>query len=107
MGNEQNNKSDHDLLIELNTRVGDLIKTIERIDGGMAKDIGGLREGKVDVGVFATHTSTDRKEHEGFEKNIEKLFDKTDTQGRLLWIGIGILATLQFISPFVTKYFIK
>ncbi len=87
-------QSDHDLLIQLNTRVGDLIRTIERMDSNMAKDIGGLRDGKLDKTEFVNHITADGKEHESFQKEIDKTTAKLELQGRYIWIGIGIMIAL-------------
>jgi hypothetical protein len=110
---EENQKNDHDLLITLNVRVQDLIDTIKAMDGTLSRDIGGLKEGKLDRAEYTAHCANDQKDFEIQEKEIGLVwskFDKHEAQlnnlNKYLWLGVGALAVIQFITPFIiSKYF--
>jgi len=100
-----NQTNDHDLLITLNVRVQDLIDTIKQMDGTLSREIGGLKEGKLDKSIYTAHCSEDAKD---FQYTKEKLTEHDkDIKGltRYLWLGMGALAAIQFAMPFITKYF--
>ena len=107
---EDKQQNDHDLLITLNVRVQDLIDTIKQMDGTLTRDIGGLKEGKLDKSEFSAHCADDKKDFTYIEKEFGTLWKKHDTHdseiktlSRFLWIGIGALAVIQFIMPFIIK----
>jgi len=106
-------RNDRDLLISLNVRVQDLIETIKNMDGMLSRDIGGLKEGKLDKSIYASHCAEDAKDFEYIKKEFETVWKKHDEHAsdikslnRYLWLGVGALAVIQFITPFIiTKYF--
>jgi hypothetical protein len=106
MADDNKQSSDHDLLITLNVRVQDLIETIKSMDGTISRDIGGLKEGKLDKSIYTAHCSEDAKD---FQYTKEKLEEHDRELKRLSWlmgIGIGVIAVIQFITPFILKKFI-
>ena len=113
MAEEQKQTSDHDLLITLNVRVQDLIDTIKQMDGTISRDIGGLQEGKLDKTIYSAHCAEEAKNIEITNKEFTAVWKKNDEHttdiknlNKYLWLGMGALAVVQFIAPFIiTKYF--
>lgn len=110
---EKNQTSDHDLLITLNVRVQDLIETIKQMDGTISRDIGGLKEGKLDKSIFSAHCAEDEKDFTYIKTEFSTVWKKHDEHStdikRLSWfmaVGIGAIAVIQFITPFIIKKFI-
>lgn len=105
---EENNKSnDHDLLITLNVRVQDLIDTIKAMDGTLSREIGGLKEGKLDKSIYSAHCAEDEKDFAYTkEKLLEHGKDIKDLY-KYMWIGVGVIAALQFIAPFIIDNIFK
>lgn len=106
--------NDHDLLITLNVRVQDLIDTIKKMDGVIARDLGGLKEGKLDKTIFSTYCANHEKDSQVVDKEIKTIWQKHDEHSkdikRLNWIiavGIGILSMLQFIAPFAINNYLN
>jgi hypothetical protein len=102
--------SDHDLLITLNVRVQDLIDTIKQMDGTISRDIGGLKEGKLDKSIFTAHCAGETKTIEGINKEFGVVWKKHDEHSadikRLTWlmgIGVGIVSLIQVLLPFIFK----
>jgi hypothetical protein len=109
---EEQKQTDHDLLITLNVRVQDLIETIKNMDGTLSRDIGGLKEGKLDKSIYSSHCAEDSKDFEYVKKEFETVWKKydvheSDIKGlyKYLWIGVGIIAAVQFTVPFLIKKF--
>jgi len=107
-------QNDHDLLITLNVRVQDLIDTIKLMDGTLSRDIGGLKEGKLDKSIYAAHCAEDEKDFEYIKKEFGSVWKKHDEHSadikRLNWViavGIGILSVLQFVAPFAINNYLK
>jgi hypothetical protein len=106
-------RQDRDLLIRLNTRVEDLIASLEKKDNLLAQDIGGLKAGKLDKDIYTAHCTEDEKDLENTNKEITAVWKVTDEHtadikslNRYLWLGMGALAVIQFIMPFIiSKYF--
>ena len=106
-------RQDRDLLIRLNTRVEDLITSLEKKDNLLAQDIGGLKTGKLDKDIYTAHCKEDEKDLENTRKEIDdfrKIADEHSADikslNKYLWVGMGALAVIQFISPFIiSKYF--
>jgi len=115
MENEVNTKTgfdrqDRDLLIRLNTRVEDLIISLEKKDHILAQDIGGLKEGKVDKTEFSIHCTGDSKDFSTIQEQFKSVWTKTDVNTadikviyRYLFIGVGAIAAIQFIAPYLLK----
>lgn len=106
-------RQDRDLLIRLNTRVEDLITSLDKKDHLLAQDIGGLKEGKLDKDLFMSHCTEDKKDLEVTKDNFKAVWLKSDEHttdikslNKYLWIGIGILTAIQFIYPFVLKKYV-
>ena len=106
-------RQDRDLLVELNTRVKDLILSIKEKDGKIDQAIGGLQQGKVDKEIFSTHCANDVKDFETQEREIETIWKKFDVHessisllNKYMWIGFGAVGVIQFLAPFIiSKYF--
>ena len=105
-------RQDRDLLVELNTRMKDLVLSIKEKDGKIDQAIGSLQQGKVDKEIFSTHCANDAKDFEIQEKEIETIWKKFDVHesslnnlNKYLWLGMGALAAIQFAMPFISKYF--
>ena len=98
-------RQDRDLLIRLNTRVEDLITSLEKKDNILAQDIGGLKEGKLDKSIYAAHCKEDEKEFESLWKKSDEHGGDVKALYKYLWLGMGALAVIQFISPFlISRY---
>jgi hypothetical protein len=114
MAEEQKQTSDHDLLITLNVRVQDLIETIKSMDSTLSRDIGGLKEGKLDKSIYSAHCAEDEKDFEYIKKEFETVWKKHDTHendikslNRFFWGAMGIIAAIQFAMPFIVKLIYK
>ena len=107
------NLTDHDLLITLNVRVSDLIATIKDLKDTANRDIGALKEGKVDKEAFSAHCMSDSKDIESVKKELTTVWAKYDVHtanitvlNKYLWIGMGALSILQVVVPIIlAKYF--
>ena len=97
-------RQDRDLLVRLNTRVEDLIVTIQKMDSNIAKDVGGLRDGKADKAELATHIANDEKDWIRVDKKIGDQEQDIKTLNKYLWIGMGIMIAVQFAVPLIFKY---
>ena len=102
----QTSASDHDLLIRIDTKVDVLQSTLQETRTALSARIDRLAQEK------AGYSDLDplRKAIERFQSDFgskankgdfDDLVDKVDATRRMLWIGVGILGTLQFIAPFV------
>ena len=107
-------RQDRDLLIRLNTRVEDLISSLEKKDNLLAQDIGGLKQGKLDKEVYSAHCKEDEKELANTKEQIRSVWAKSDEHTtdikRLSWlmgIGVGVIAVIQFITPFIISRYFK
>jgi hypothetical protein len=107
---EPTQQNDHDLLITLNVRVQDLIDTIKLMDGTLSRDIGGLKEGKLDKSIFTAHCAEEIKTMEGVSKEFVSVWKKHDEHSseikRLTWfmgMGVGIISLIQVLLPFIFK----
>ena len=106
-------RQDRDLLIRLNTRVEDLIASLEKKDNVLAQDIGGLKTGKLDSNIYTAHCTEDEKNLEVTNKEFDAVWKRIDENtedikslNKYLWLGMGALAVIQFIMPFIiSKYF--
>jgi hypothetical protein len=99
-------RQDRDLLIRLNTRVEDLITSLEKKDNILAQDIGGLKAGKLDKDIYTAHCKEDEKELENTKRVQDEHSVDIKNLNKYLWIGMGALAVIQFLMPFViNKYF--
>jgi len=104
-------RKDRDLLIELNTRVTDLIKVIEKMDTNILKDIGGLRDSKAEkTALLSCETNHDKdilrmttefnKVWVGVNENEKAI----KTHDGYIKFGLGALAILQFLIPLGMKF---
>jgi DNA-binding FadR family transcriptional regulator len=104
----QNNTaaSDHDLLIRIDTKVDVLQSTVQETRTALSARIDRLAQEK------AGYSDLDplRKAIERFQEDVtgkinkadfDDLLHKVDGTRRLLYIGVGVLLTLQFLAPFV------
>ena len=105
--------SDHDLLIRIDTKVDLLQSTVQETRTALSARIDRLAQEK------AGYNDLDplRNALEKLQRDTENLcevdstkvnkaefdtwLEKVDGTRRLVWIGIGILATLQFLVPFL------
>jgi hypothetical protein len=94
-------RQDRDLLIRLNTRVEDLIQSLAKKDDILAKDIGGLQQGKVDKSEMATHCANDAKDFQRLDEITDEHERKIESLTKYLWVGVGAIAVLQFLAPFI------
>ena len=94
-------REERDILIRLNTRVEDLITSLAKKDDILAKDIGGLQQGKVDKSEMATHCANDAKDFERLDEITDEHEKKIDSLNKYLWVGVGALAVLQFLAPYI------
>ena len=91
----------------------DLIASLEKKDNLLAQDIGGLKEGKLDKDIYTAHCAEDEKDLQATHKEIASIWKRSDEHAtdiknlnRYLWLGVGALAVIQFITPIVvSKYF--
>jgi len=100
------NASDHDLLIRIDTKVDVLQVTVQETRTALSARIDRLAQDKANyTDLDPLRTSIQRQQSEIEGKADKKLFEasieKADGTRRLVYIGIGIAATLQFIAPFV------
>ena len=100
-------RQDRDLLIRLNTRVEDLIVSLEKKDNLLAQDIGGLKQGKLDKSEFTTHCANDTKDFERIDKSVRSQERDIKNLNRYLWFGLGVVAVIQFLAPFIMDKFFK
>ena len=91
-------KTDHDILIRLDQKVQDGFLTLnsemKMLRDGTHQKITDLEVGKLERSVFISYkTDTD--------KLIDALFKSDDKLKRLVYIGVGVLATIQFVMIIV------
>ncbi len=97
-------KSDHDLLIRLDENVRNL-----------RTEVGGLRENvvgrvntvellKVDKTTFEDYKAENDKALDEVKKMAKETSEKQDRQSMYIYIGIGIILTLQFVAMILSSY---
>ena len=55
--------------------------------------------------LMKAHVESCRDAQKRSEKMFSKLFDTVKELQKVIWIGLGVLATLQFMIPMI-KYFV-
>lgn len=88
--------NDHDILIRVETKLESLTDEVRLMRDGTKEQI---------TTLFAT--KLDKKTYEAESKNTSDAIEKHDRQiGRLTWlvyIGVGIILTLQFVALIVNS----
>lgn len=83
----ENNKSDHDILIRVETKLEGLTEEVRRSNDGLKDQISELKVTKVDKDAFDDLAAT-----------VEKHDKLLGRYGWLIAVGVGIILTLQFIT---------
>lgn len=95
--NPNTNSSDHDLLVRLDTKMDVLQSTVQETRTALSARIDRLAQEKASYGDL----DLVRKTVEDYQRKNEKLEEQVDGTRRMIWIGAGVLSTLQFLAPFV------
>lgn len=120
--------NDHDLLIRVDTKLGTLLGEFQLMRDSTNTRLTSVEKDKLDVATFNEFKVENSKEFNRFELEINKKFLEKDQQNektfielraanaaqnvkiekliRYLYIGLGIVGTLQFLAPFLIKQFI-
>lgn len=99
---------DHDLLIRVDTRLETLIKEVQLMRDGTKEQIRNLEVNKLDINTFSTYISSKEKSDSEARRDWEEANKKiTESIGlheqklaehtRLIYIGFGIVITIQFV----------
>jgi hypothetical protein len=98
--------SDHDLLIRIDTKVDVLQSTLHETRTALSARIERLAQEKAgyadldplrkSIEALQSVATAKAEKHE-----FDALVSTVDSTRRIVWIGIGVLATLQFLAPFV------
>lgn len=116
------NSTDHDLLIRVDTKLGTLIQEVQLMRDTTNQRLTNVENNKVDVSEFhefkAEIVAQVLKLDTDFKKTLlerdkinmdanKELSDKIDKLKTILYIGVGIVATLQFVIPIVIANILK
>lgn len=94
---------DHDLLIRLDENIRGMAAEIKLLRDGTFDRIGQLEKNKLDADAFNSFkTENDKAISALFEKANEQS-KKSDKQSYILYTGVGIVVTLQFIGLLVAS----
>ena len=112
-------KNDHDLLIRVDTKLGTLIQEFQLLRDDTTRRLGNVEQNKVDKSEFndfrVNMTNEINKADLNFNKTMlerdkhnEGLFKSQDERisriERNMYIGIGILMSMQVGVPLIIKY---
>ena len=97
--------TDHDLLIRLDTKVDNITTELVMMRDSTTARVTELNANKLDVAAFKLFVS--RYEEESKKTDGRDI----DYEGRLrrlemrVWIAVGIIMTIQFLTPIMLRYF--
>lgn len=101
------NTTDHDLLIRLDTKVDNITTEMVMMRDNVTIRISELNSNKLDISIFKQFL-------ERYERESRDTGNKDgDYEARLrrievrMYIGMGVLLALQFLSPIVIKYVLE
>lgn len=97
----QNN--DHDLLIRLDENVRGITAEIKLLRDGTFDRINILEKGKLEIQSFTDFKVENDKAIKALFGITDGLAKKQDKQAYFIYIGIGIVITLQFIGVLVAS----
>lgn len=95
--------NDHDLLIRLDENMRNLASEVKMIRDGTFARITDVEKNKLDVSQFASYKEENEKSIKALFGITEKQSDKIAKQSYFVYIGIGIVITLQFIAIIVAS----
>lgn len=99
--------TDHDLLIRLDTKVDNITTEMVMMRDSITIRVSELSSSKLDISIFKQFL--ERYERESRDTGTKD----GDYEARLrrievrMYIGMGVLLTLQFLSPIVIKYILN
>ncbi len=96
--------SDHDLLIRIDTKVDVLQSTLQETRTALSARIDRLAQEKASYAdldplrkaIEALQSASSEKAE---KHDLNSLVSTVDSTRRIVWIGIGVLVTLQFLAP--------
>lgn len=112
-------KNDHDLLIRVDTKLGTLIQEVQLLRDDSTRRLSSVEQNKLDksefnefkLSIFAEVNKSDlnfNKELLERDKRHDEVFKSQDQRitriERNMYIGIGILMSLQVGVPLILKY---
>jgi hypothetical protein len=100
------NATDHDILIEIRTRLDVLQSSVRENNAAVAMRLDQLQNDKAsskDLDPLRTSIERQQKdiESKADKAAFQTLVEVTDGTRRLVYIGLGILIALQFFAPFL------
>ena len=118
METQLTNMTDHDLLIRLDTRMGGLETEMRLMRDNTVSDIKELKSDKLDRNEFSDYKIqnelTRREKIRDFEREFElaniemkRIEKKTDFTLKVIYIGLGIVGTLQIVAPILMRYYFR
>lgn len=100
-------QKDHDILVRLEQKVTDFIIRIDDINSKNTSAIGELKAGKLDSTLFSAHVSEHKADDDARQKEMSAMWSKVDFHSKMIWISIGIVATIQFFISFLADKIFK
>ena len=97
------NGADHDLLIRLDENVRSLTGEMKLLRDGTFSRIDNIEKNKLDVDAFDVFKIENAKAIAALFAITDKLEKKSDKQSYILYTGVGIVITLQFIGVLVAS----
>lgn len=106
------NASDHDLLIEIRTRLDVLQSSVRENNAAVSLRLDHLQSEKANSkDLDPLRTAIERQQVDiaakGDKKDFLGLVATVDSTRRLVFIGVGILAALEAIMPFILLALLK
>lgn len=95
------NQNDHDLLIRVDTNLQNLTLEVKSLRDNTLSRIASVEAIKLDKIVFESHKEETDKAVKSLQERQEDLQKKQDKQSTYIYIGIGIIITLQFVATLV------
>lgn len=91
-------RTDHDLLIRLDTNVQNLTREVAGLRDNTIARMTSLETYKLDKTVFDSYKEENEKAVSALIKTTEAQGQKLDRQSIYIYIGMGIIMTLQFVA---------
>jgi len=112
----ESNSNDHDNIITLIANVKTLTDEVRLMRDTTRDDIKALQAGKLDRSEFLEYKVASAAERKEKVADVEKFGEGLQTQitasqntlnmlVRAYFISLGVLATIEFVMPFVLKHF--
>jgi len=100
---------DHDTLVRIEVQLENLNKRFDDLNNSSVRDIAELKSKKLDTQLFNDYKSDTIREHTEHEtsdrEKFADIYSKLNFHSKVIYMGLGIVAVLQFLAPYIIKSF--